>query len=269
MNDGIVIVGGGKYFASAYCNARLIRHHGCKLPIELWYLGRNNEMPEKWQEIIRPYDVTCHDADERSLTNPMRILNGWELKFYAVQQSSFRRVIFLDADCFPMRDPTSTLNDPRFLGAGAVFQRDCKEYEFIKPEVLTMFGIPQQKVWDIEAGAFVIDKQRWSKALRLTVFLNSYSDLVYKVVYGDKTTPALASLITGQPYAIPPHAPGGGKWGLMQKWFDGSEMWQHRIHCKPSLNSESFTSNQLRRYSNRLSWTNEIESYLNDLRRLI
>lgn len=265
--NGIVIVGGGKYFAAAYCNARLIRHHGCKLPIELWYLGRNNEMPDAWQRIIEPYGVTCIDADEVRKTKPMRILNGWELKFYAAKHSSFRRLIFLDADCYPMRDPTFTLNDPRFLGSGAVFQRDCRVYEYIKPAVLEMFGLPKEQAWDLESGAFLMDKLRWGLALHLTVFLNAHSDLVYKVVYGDKTTPAIAARLAGQTYAIPPHAPGGGGWGLLQKWFDGSDMYQHRIHQKPTLQPTAFTSNQLR--SKNIKWSSEINSYLNDLRKQI
>lgn len=265
--NGIVIVGGGKYFAAAYCNARLIRHHGCKLPIELWYLGRNNEMPDKWQRIIEPYGVTCIDADEVRKVKPMRILNGWELKFYAVKHSSFRRLIFLDADCYPMRDPTFTLNDPRFLGSGAVFQRDCSKYEYIKPSVLEMFGLPKEQVWDLESGAFLIDKLRWGPALHLTVFLNAHSDLVYKVLYGDKTTPAIAARLAGQTYAIPPHAPSGGGWGLMQKWFDGSDLYQHRIHMKPALQPTAFTSNQLK--SKNIKWSNEINGYLNDLRKQI
>lgn len=269
MADGIVIVGGGKYFAAAYCNARLIRRHGCRLPIELWYLGRNNEMPCKWQDILKPYNVTCFDADERALTAPMRILNGWELKFYAVQQSSFQRVLHLDADCYPMRDPTFCFSDPHFVDKGAVFQRDCAKFEFIKPDVLEMFGIPSQKIWDLETGAFMVDKAKWGKALDLTVFLNSYSDLVYKVVYGDKTTPALAARLAKQPYAIPPHPPGGRKWGLMQKWFNKENMWMHLIHKKPTLQTTSFTSSQTGKHDGKTPYQSVIHSYLEDLRKLV
>lgn len=267
MNDGIVIVGGGKYFASCYCNIRLIRQHGCKLPIELWYLGRNNEMPAAWQAIVEPYSVKCIDADAVRESVPMRIMNGWELKFYAIQQSGFRRVLFLDADCLPMRDPTFTLHDPRFLGTGAVFQRDCSAFEFIKPSVLEMFGLPAKQVWDLETGVCLIDKERWKKALHMTVWLNGYSDLVYKVVYGDKTTPALASMLTGQPYAIPSYAPGGGGWGLLQKWFDGSDMWAHLIHSKPTLEPTAFTSSQMRKRKG--PFVHEINRYLDDLRKLV
>lgn len=273
--NGIVIAGGGRYFPSAYANVRLIRHHGCQLPIELWYLGRDNEMPEEWRKIIEPYGVTCIDADEVNKRNLIRILNGWELKIFAAAHNRFRKFISLDSDCFPMRDPTFVLSDPRFLGAGAVFQRDCAGFEWIKPGVVELFNIPTQPVWDLESGAFSIDKKRWGLALGMTLFLNSYSDLVYKVVYGDKTTPALASLITGQPYAIPMHQPGGGDWGLMQKWFDGSDMWQHRIHLKPSLKEELFVSPQhkspklMRQVTQEMPWGPEITAYLTELRKLI
>lgn len=265
MSDGIVIVGGGKYFAAAYCNIRLLRHHGCQLPIELWYLGRNNEMPDKWQKIVEPFGVKCCDADEQTKCSPMRILNGWELKFYAVQESSFQRVLFLDADCYPMKNPAFCFNDPRFLGTGAVFQRDCTQFQYVKPEVLEMFGIPNQKLWDLESGAFMVDKVRWGKALKLTVFLNSYSDLVYKVVYGDKTTPALAAQLAKQPIAVPPLAPKEKGWGLMQHWFDGSEMWMHLIHRKPSLTETQFTSPQNAAHK-KTPWREEINNFLNELR---
>lgn len=275
---GVVICGGGKYFASTYCNIRLIRHHGCTLPIEVWYLGSKNEMPKEWRAIVEPYGVRCIDADSVRETKPARILNGWELKFYAVTNTTFRKVIFLDADCFPMRDPTPLLDSPQFLGSGAVFQRDCSNFEFIKPEVLRLFGAKEGSIWDLETGAFMIDKRRWWLPLQLTNFLNSYSDLVYKVVYGDKTTPAIAAGILDVPYSVPHHAPTGGGsdgWGLMQRWFDGSEMWQHRIHMKPSLTDTKYTSNQtkspkaIREVKSSLAWSNEIDIYLDELRKLL
>lgn len=273
--DGIVIAGGGKYFPSAYANIRLIRHHGCQLPIELWYLGRHDEMPEKWRRLVEPYGVKCVDADAMRTKYAMRILNGWELKMYAAAYCSFRRLIFLDSDCFPIRDPSFTLEDPRFLGAGAVFQRDVGDFEWIKPEVMAMVGVPVQRHWDIESGAFLVDKQRWGLPMGMTVYLNAHSDLMNLVIYGDKTTPALAAMLTGHQIAMPPRAPGGDAWGLVQYWFDGSEMWQHRIHIKPSLKEENFITpqhhspKQIRIVTEELSWGPEITEFLRQLRGLI
>jgi hypothetical protein len=273
--QGIVMTGGGKYFPSAYCNIRLIRHHRCRLPIELWYLGSKNEMPHAWQHILKPYGVKCIDADQVRLKHPMRILNGWELKVFAASHSSFRQFISLDADCFPMRDPSFTLDDPRFLATGAVFQRDCSNFEFIKPEVMQMLGIVSHKAYDLESGAFLIDKRRWGRGLAMTRFLNNYSDLLYKVVHGDKTTFALGGMLTQSKYAVPHYAPGGDSWGLMQKWFDGSPLWQHRIHMKPILDRTQFVSpqdvdeKQARVFAKQIAWGPEVEIYLAHLKRAL
>ena len=241
--DGVVICGGGKYFSPAYCNIRLLRQLGCQLPIELWYLGRNNEMPPEWIATLADLNVRCVDADTVRKEHPMRVLNGWELKFYAVARSAFKRVIFLDADCYPLRDPTFILSDPRFLGPGAMFQRDCVDSEKVNKDVMAFFGLPAEEAWDLETGAFAIDRPRWDLALQVTVLLNAYSDMVYKVVYGDKTTPYIAARLTGHTYAIPSEPPGGDGWGLMQKWFDGADLYMHLIHAKPRFGGE-FISDQ-------------------------
>src|ERR1019366_8996938 len=62
---GIVIAGGGeKYFASLYVTVRALRHLGCRLPIQVWYLGRHDEMPADRQALLAPWQVECVDADE-------------------------------------------------------------------------------------------------------------------------------------------------------------------------------------------------------------
>ena len=42
---GIVICGGGaKYFPCAWVTLKMLRHLGCTLPIELWYLGARRDV---------------------------------------------------------------------------------------------------------------------------------------------------------------------------------------------------------------------------------
>src|SRR5215213_7723868 len=80
---GITIcAGGARYFASAYILVRLLRHHGCRLPIEMWHVG-NAEINYKMRRLLIPYDVKCVDAD---LSNKGRIRNlaGWPLKPYSI-----------------------------------------------------------------------------------------------------------------------------------------------------------------------------------------
>src|ERR1035438_10861249 len=47
---GIVIAAGGdRYLASLWVTVHAIRHVGCNLPIEVWYLGAKREMPPRRQ----------------------------------------------------------------------------------------------------------------------------------------------------------------------------------------------------------------------------
>lgn len=276
--EGIVMAGGGVYFPSAWCNIRLIRHHGCQLPIELWYFGSKDEMPKAWQELVKPYGVRCIDADEVRRMRPFRILRGWELKPYAVANSHFRKVLSLDADCHPMKDPTFMMDDPRFLGTGAQFFRDLGKGvgANIKSAVQEFFGLEVRDEWAFESGAFAIDKEKWKAALNMVLVLNEYSDMVYKVLYGDKDTFQIGARLAGQEYAIPPHAPGGGgkgNWGLIQHWWDGSQLFQHRIHCKLRLDEETkvtyAATPQRPKLWYGLPWENEFKTWLTELRGLM
>ncbi len=95
---GIVIAGGGlKYFPSVWVNVHLVRHFGCKLPIQLWYLGHGECVPYI-KRLLKPLGVECVDARKLEEDIPCRILCGWELKPYSTLYSPFAQVLFLDTD---------------------------------------------------------------------------------------------------------------------------------------------------------------------------
>jgi hypothetical protein len=103
---GIVIAGGGlKYFPSVWVNVHLVRHFGCKLPIQLWYLG-DGECDPYMKRLLKSLGVECVDARKREKDIACRILCGWELKPYSTLYSPFAQVLFLDADNGVVRDPT-------------------------------------------------------------------------------------------------------------------------------------------------------------------
>lgn len=51
-------------------------------------------------------------------------LAGWAIKPFAILMSSFREVIFIDADSFFLRDPAKLFDDPDYKRTGALFFRD-------------------------------------------------------------------------------------------------------------------------------------------------
>src|SRR5262249_7829771 len=116
---GIVIVGGGiRYFTCAWVCLQMLRRLGCTLPVGLWHLGPR-EMDQERQSLLTDLGVKCVDAMRFRKKFPIRRLAGWELKAYAVLHSSFREVLFLDADNVPIVDPTFLFDTPEFRRTGA------------------------------------------------------------------------------------------------------------------------------------------------------
>src|SRR5262249_23264107 len=116
--------GGDKYFASLYVTVRALRHVGCKLPIQVWYLGRYKEMPLDKQVLLAPWQVEGVDADKVRCRHPARRLDGWELKVFATLHSSFEELLFLDADCYPCRNPEFLFELEEYRTRGTIFWPD-------------------------------------------------------------------------------------------------------------------------------------------------
>ncbi len=198
---GVVLVGGGERFLpSLYVCIRALRHVGCTRPIQLWYLGRNNEMPAARQALLRAYGVECVDADEVRRRHPARNLNGWELKVYATLHSPFEEVLFLDADCYPVRNPDYLFDLPEYREKGAIFWPDVGTGP--RPR-WPAWGVanPGWK-FTLESGQFVLHKKRSWRPLNLAWFYNDHSDYYYRHGCGDKHTFEVAWACCRQPFAI-------------------------------------------------------------------
>ncbi|MBI1831108.1 MAG: hypothetical protein HYR84_06630 [Planctomycetes bacterium] len=188
---GIVIAGGGeKFFASLYVTIRAVRHVGCRLPIQVWYLGRNDEMPADRQAILAPYGVECIDADVLRLQqtpSPAQKLNGWELKVFATLHSPFEEVLFLDADCYPCRDPEFLFDLADYRARGAIFWPDMATIDTRLK--WPAFGVADPKrPGSVESGQYVLNKRAIWRPLNLAWFYNDHSDYYYRYCYGDKHT---------------------------------------------------------------------------------
>jgi hypothetical protein len=163
---GIVIAGGGlKYFPSVWVNVNLIRHFGCTLPIQLWYLG-DTEMDPYMKRMLEPLGVECIDAREIEKQHPCRILCGWELKLYATLHSPFAQVLFLDADNGVVCDPTYLFECEEYQRHGAIFWPDYACWT-LKPGVWKVFGMMDMAEPEVseherafESGQYLIDKRR-------------------------------------------------------------------------------------------------------------
>src|SRR5205814_1265833 len=148
---------------------------------------RHREMPRKRQALLGPYGVECIDADKVRRRHPARRLDGWELKVFATLHSPYREVLFLDADCYPCRNPEFLFECREYRARGAVFWPDIAALD--NRLVWPAFGVRDpRRLGSIESGQFLIDKRPSWRPLNLTWFYNDRSDYYYRYCFGDKHT---------------------------------------------------------------------------------
>lgn len=236
---GVVTCGGGKYFASLYVSLRVLRHVGCTLPVEAWYLGRNHEMSARYRELLEGLGARCIDADYVRQSHPARILNGWELKAYAVQHSAFSDVIFMDSDSYPARDPRYLFDEPAYQQKGAIFWPDDIPHD-LSARVWAAFGIPARREPSVESGQFVVNRHKCWRELAVAMWLNERSDYTYGLVHGDKETFHLAWRKLGTDYAMPPKRWAWSVHTMIQHDLQGRPLFNHRCRDKFRLGQKGF-----------------------------
>lgn len=241
---GIVVVGGGKYFVSAYVTIRVLRHLGCTLPIELWHL--HGEMDDELRTVLRAWDVQCLDANEFARQRPYRFLTdhwwkGWQLKAFALRHCSFQEVLLLDSDSYPTRNPESLFDWPRYREWGAIFWPDLERNAGLIPDhAWSVFGVQKFAELPTESGQLLVNKSLCSRELDVALEYNAHADFVYHVLYGDKYTFPMAWHRLGRRYArMWPHSTFDS---VAIRQFDdcGETLFIHRVHDKFRLPQTAF-----------------------------
>lgn len=271
---GIVVVGGGRYLVSAYITIRVLRHVGCRLPIELWHT--RGEVDGGMSRLLSRYQVTCRDADEEVKRLPFRFLHGhwwkgWQLKPYAVFASRFREVLMLDADSYPTRDPEYLFDWPPFKERGAVFWPDLpSSSHLLTPEKWAVFGA-EPRYPPFESAQLLIDKRRCWRHLQLALWYNSHADFVYHILWGDKDTFNVAWRKLRHDYAMPRPTSDWDTHTILQYGPEGNVLFQHRCQDKFRLKPVNYESNcqpfLSNRFNPRLAHEETCFQFLDELRR--
>lgn len=231
---GIVTCAGGvKYLTCAFVLIKMLRHLGCTLPIEVWYLGEDEGDPD-WIELVRPLGVTCIDAFTVRERHPHPCLGGWQSKAYALRHTKFQEVLFLDADNVPVVDPTFLFDEPQYRESGAVFWPDGSRTPSSSP-AWKLFHVSFRDEREFESGQFLVNKERCWPAVCLADWYNQNSNFFYQYIYGDKDSFRFAWHRLGLPYSMPEQDVTTVPFTLCQHGFDGERLFQHRIHDKWSM----------------------------------
>jgi hypothetical protein len=225
---GLVMPAGGwRVFRWAWVALHMLRRTGCRLPVELWHLD-GREVDPTMRRLAQPLGARFVDASRLRRAHPIRILNAWELKPYAVLHSRFRHVLLLDADNVPIRDPTPLFDSPQYRALGAFFWPDEAPFPRRHP-IWRICRLPYRRDPRVESGQLLVDTVRCRRALRLTVFMNEHSDFFYRYVHGDKDTFQLAWWLAGQQYGSPAKPMHPLQGAMCQHDPRGRRIFQHRI----------------------------------------
>jgi len=259
---GIVIPGGGnKYGTNAYINIRyLIDVLKTKLPIELWYVGK-----EEYNETIFR-DLKTRYGDQINIIDTIVVekqypykgkLRWYPIKPFSIMHSRFETVLFLDADCFLYQQPEKILETNLFKEHEALFCTDIdlfyhKSGRLNNPE--RNYRVPKLGVWnqhthkwiydtknplwdilkieeddlpEFESGLICLNKTKHIEALGFALFLNENHDFIYNYICGDKDTFKLAWAKFGSKLNLIDDVRPGNR--AIEGYLNGEILYQHRV----------------------------------------
>ena len=256
---GIVMSVTDEVLAFVYGIIKILRYHGCVLPIELWSLP--GEITDKSDNIIhklrkenvafRTIPSSSSNNNDNNNNNNNNDIRGFVAKIYSILYSKFDQVLQIDSDNIPVRDPTYLFDCEGFVKTGTMFFQD-----YWQPSD-TIFGGFDSKamIWELlnltkknddddenefesESGQLLIDRKRSSNLKPLTMllfFIMHWHDHIepMKLLHGDKDSYRLSFRFTNTNYYVVPKLPSsGGRYvtnGIKTKesHFCGNTMIQH------------------------------------------
>lgn len=225
---GIIITAGGPFVPSAYVVVRLLRRFGVTLPIEIWHAGAD-EIPPWARRAFETCDVSLHDVMPYCEGRPLSEMRGWPIKPAALVHSALREVLFLDADCFPLRNLEFLFEADQYRERRALFWPDNRYHRMIEgAPIWHLTGIAYRGDPEFETGIFLVDKRDCWGELCLAQWMNAHSSFWYRHVLGDKDTFYLAWRKRERAYFMAPPCKRYGAVVTRHYWIDGKPVADHR-----------------------------------------
>lgn len=181
---GIVLSGGDGQLGYLLTSVKSIRKLGCTLPIEVMYLGDDDLGDDSRGELESLPDVVTRDM-KQMVNDQGWDLKGWAGKPFAMLLSSFREVLFIDADAMFFRNPEVLFEDPSYAETGALFFRDRLMFPESKKRWLQQIlpkpvstRVRQSRFWTgesghmQESGVVLVDKWRHFMAMLMVTRMN-------------------------------------------------------------------------------------------------
>ncbi|KAI4212447.1 MAG: hypothetical protein LQ351_004880 [Letrouitia transgressa] len=234
---GIVTVAGGQYMPTAIVSIRMLRKTGSKLPVQVYLQSQKEYEPEICESVLPALNAECFVIESYlPKKSPIKVTH-YQLKVMAIIFSSFKEVLFLDSDCFALRDPAELLDSEPYKSKGLVTWPDY----WINTEDPVFYEIaglgdlpPGMPARSRESGQLLVNKDPHLPSLILAAYYNVFGPDYYYPIFsqgvdgmGDKETFLAGAVVLSLPhYDVQEHL---GTIGYMQsnKEFKGAAMVQY------------------------------------------
>ena len=274
---GLVTTAGTDYLPHVIISLRMLRKTGCELPMEVFLSTERDWEPYICNTVLPPLNARCilqspHLHTTANNEPPSR----YQSKIVAILTSTFSELLFLDADCFPITDPTLTFTLPPFITTGLVTFPDywaTTASPLYYSITRTPFP-PLTKHQTTESGQLFISKPQHESSLLLALYYNHFGKKFYYPLLsqgasgeGDKDTfLAAASFFNESYYQVRTGVRSLGH--MINGRLDGSAMIQYHpiedyqysltpaSESKPNPDAHpAFIHNNFPKLNPRLLWT--------------
>jgi hypothetical protein len=221
---GIVLTVGSNQLLHTKLNLRIIQWLKTKLGVEVWYSSaqiNNNQVNELLNYVPKlDLKMCCFE------TSRCRLLNGTEIsvqanhvypprikkvakkifsfKLAAMVSSTFAEIIFIDSDCYIVRDPNYLFEkDPMYNIFGSLFYPDIY-MSHQHPQIWSALNTACVNEFELDSGVLILDKRRVWNGLYMAKLMGDHPELFYEkfISDGDKDTFRLAFRYMKIPYYI-------------------------------------------------------------------
>lgn len=205
---GIVTVAGGAYFAPAIVSIRMLRRVS-NLPVHVFIADHTEYEPELCERVFPALNADCFIISDFLAQDSVDVTHV-QLKALAILFSSFETILYLDSDCFAVRDPLEILSSEPFESTGLVtwpdYWKATEDPVFYNIAGMSNFplGLPARST---ESGELLISKSKHLSSLLLACYYNIYGPQYYYPILsqgatgeGDKETFLAAAVVLGLPY---------------------------------------------------------------------
>lgn len=183
-----------------------------QMGVDWFYVGDDEVSPEMRYQIQEKVGgiefIDCSKIYKNS-----NLLRGFPIKAFALQNTKFRHVAFLDSDSIPIYHPSELFSSPGYKEKGNIFWPDFLTWGPMKNKVLQTNRLFRNFVEnsgqskkdlenllntpEAESGQFFIDTVRFEVPVHLSWLMNERKNVFYKFTYGDKNLFMIGFFLAG------------------------------------------------------------------------